>query len=193
MRTRILKHVPGKRTKENQIDYVYFVVEFVSGPEVYIMDRLEVLNIRDNYSQSYKSYVKDLEKPVNKGKKWGDKLTVSFRDKATGEQKTFDSDDLPMWVSDEIQAFKKTIVKRVWGTLPKLPKQKFLDDRMKERATALDINEDHLEEKGEKKIPDFNPDDYKNDLENVQDIGHDLVDTNTGEVLTDAEDDEETF
>lgn len=131
MKTIIHKHIPmDSRPKNATIKYVYLIVEFNYGAMVYMMDREEVLNIRNNYSTSYKSYIKDLAKPHNKDRKVGDKLLIKYKDKQTGEWKEYESDDLPMWISDEIQAWKKTLVKRTYNNLPKLPKHKALDDKL---------------------------------------------------------------
>lgn len=124
-KVKINKHKPGERVVTTKITHVYFVIEFKHGAEVYIMDAVDVLNIRDKYSSSYKTYVKDC---IAAGKQIGEtwKKTVSYNGSS------WDVDvEIPMWVSDEAQAFKKTIVKRVYGTLPKLPKQKWLDERIK--------------------------------------------------------------
>lgn len=91
---RIIKHVPELNSKCD-IVAVYMVLDTTSGKKTYIMDRDEVLNIRDKYSQTYKSYVKK---------------------QADGSWK--DWMDAPIWVSSEAEAFKKTIVKRVWKVQP---------------------------------------------------------------------------
>jgi recombinational DNA repair protein RecT len=64
-KTKILKHVPGgnsPRTKESKITHVYFVIEFNHGARVYMMDALDVLNIRDHRSTAFKSYLALCEK-----------------------------------------------------------------------------------------------------------------------------------
>lgn len=196
MRTVIKKHVPEgleKRTKKSIITHVYFVIEMKSGPVVYIMDRMEVLDIRDNYSIPYQSYVKALGQPINKGKKWGDKLIISYRAK-DGSQKTFESNDLPMWVSSEAEAFKKTIVKRAWKKLPKLPKHKWLDTRMEEQAAQIGSNIEDIEELS---TPHFDAE-QMDSLVNLD--SDETVDTETGEVtqsepvdLTDEQEESDTF
>lgn len=99
---KILSHKPNPKRADNEpILFVYWVIEFSHGTEVYIMDRAEVLRIRDQFSQSYK-----------------------FR-KAES-----------MWATNEAEAFKKTIVKRVWKNLPKLPKHKLVDERLERSAVA---------------------------------------------------------
>lgn len=126
---------------QGKIIAVYLPIQMHHGVEFYMMSREDVVFIRDNYSESYKGYMKALEKTVNKGKKFGDKLTIEYR--KDGELKTFESEDLPMWVNNEGQAFKKTLVKRVYNAMPKLPHQKYLDERIAERirATRMDVDD----------------------------------------------------
>ena len=131
----INKHKPGVRTKESRPTHVYFVIEFKHGPDVYIMDAIDVINIRDTYSSSYKQYVADC-KAANK------QIGDTFEKTMNGPSGTWNIKiEPPMWVSDEAQAFKKTIVKRVYGTLPKLPKQKWLDERTANLAEKIDADE----------------------------------------------------
>ncbi len=62
---KIIKHVPckpSKREKEDGrslINYVYVVIATKNGKLLYIMDREEVLNIRDRRSDSYKYWKKN--------------------------------------------------------------------------------------------------------------------------------------
>ncbi len=153
----IHKHKPAKtRTKENFITHVYLVIQYTHGLKVYIMDRQEVLNIRDKYSSSYKAYVKAFNeaKKANQELQWGDTWMQTFhrKDGSGSWQKEI---ELPMWVSDEIQAFKKTIVKRAYQMQEKTPKMKYLDSRMQELPPEI-TNE--VEETGK---TDFNkPEDY---------------------------------
>lgn len=111
MNPTIHKHIPAG--KSDKITHVYFVIEFSHGKKVYMMSREDVYKVRD-YSPSYKFYIKN-DGVWNKGKK---------------DEKPM---DLPMWLSSEAQAFKKTIVKRVYKTLPKLPRQKMLDELLEKR------------------------------------------------------------
>lgn len=130
MQPRIIKHKPGIRTAESRPTHVYFVIDFKHGKTgVYVMDAVKVLQIRDTYSQSYKEYLKK-----KASGKWEDWM------------------ELPMWVKDESQAFQKTIVKQTWKHLPKLPKHKWLDERLKAQG-AEDIDADEV--KGDQNI-DFN-------------------------------------
>lgn len=91
---RIIKHVP-KLNNKGQINAVYCVLDTTQGKKTYLMSRDEVLAIRDQYSQTYKSYVKK-----TKDGSWKDWM------------------DAPIWVSNEGEAFKKTIIKRVWKNQP---------------------------------------------------------------------------
>lgn len=97
---KIIKHKPCARHERQKdesgrfvIDYVYLYITFSHGKELYMMDRDEVLNIRDRRSDSYKFW---------------------SRNNGVFNGRTLDE---PMWVSDEPQAFRKTLVKRAWGQL----------------------------------------------------------------------------
>lgn len=126
---KINKHKRGTRVDGTKITHVYFVIEFKHGSEVYIMEAVDVLHIRDTYSHSYKTYAAAAKA---QGKEPGDKGIMAMYQ---GQVKNYEM-EVPMWVGDEPQAFKKTIVKRVYGTLPKLPKQKWLDERLTAIAIA---------------------------------------------------------
>ena len=145
----VIKHKPvlGNTGK---IVAVYLPIQMHHGVEFYMMSREDVMFIRDNYSEPYKAYMKNLAKPINKGKQAGDKLTVEY--KKDGEVKTFESDDLPMWVNNEGQAFKKTLVKRVYNAMPKLSHQKYLDDRIAERIRASRIDVDDIADDVDNKV-----------------------------------------
>jgi recombinational DNA repair protein RecT len=137
-RTRIIKHHPGERTNQSLITHVYFVIEFKWGLDIYIMDRMDVLRIRDNRSKTYIEYASAIQK---QNKQPGEKVSKKYKDKQTGEWKEFEIDP-PMWVTDEAQAFKKTIVKRVYNNLPKTAKQKWIDDKVLETITRHEITEE---------------------------------------------------
>lgn len=175
MKTIIHSHKPASpRPADAKIMHVYLVIQFDHGLEVYMMDREDVEAIRDNYSSSYKAYMKALKSDVNKGKKPGDKLTIQY--KKDGQMKTFESEDVPMWVSSEAQAYKKTLVKRTYGSLPKLPKHKALDDKLaeffKENPTVQPI------EPEDQNITAEQPEINIHNLTNLDDN----VDPDTGEV-----------
>lgn len=123
-KTKILKHKPARnRTDDDKIEYVYFVIEFKHGVVTFLMEAKDVYSIRDRFSESYKYYVKHKGQYSN-----GDKM------------------DPPMWISDEAQAFKKTIVKRVYNGLPKLPKHKYLDERLSVQAATLGVDVDAVDD-----------------------------------------------
>lgn len=126
---KIIKHKPKPRTKESLLSFVYLVVErepIPSNPrakDVFLMDRIEVLAIRDRYSQSYKNYVADCTK-LNK------KIGDSFK-KHVEANGGFDVwVEPPMWVTSEEEAWKKTIVKRAYKWVPKTARMKALDAKI---------------------------------------------------------------
>lgn len=125
MKTIIKKHIPKPRSADNKITYVYFIIEFTHGPDVYIMDAIKCYQIRDQYSSSYKEYLK--KKAANKWESWM---------------------ELPMWIKDESQAVQKTIVKQTWKYLPKLPKHKWIDERLKAQGLIDKEPEDIKAEEG---------------------------------------------
>jgi recombinational DNA repair protein RecT len=143
MRTVIHKHIPSaKRTESSKITHVYFVVEFQTGPEVYIMEAIDVLKIRNQYSKSWKSWVADCAKAqqdpeVNKP------ITV----KKSGQNGEYTATvDPSMWIKDEAEAFKKTIIHRAWKAIPgklKRPKDRLMDERLKGRV-EVDLDPEDL-------------------------------------------------
>lgn len=134
-----IHHIPVLGNK-GQILAVYLPLQMEHGTEFIMMNRDEVLSIRDRYSKPYIAYIKALQSDANKGRKEGDKLVIKYKDKQ-GNWKEFESDP-PMWVTDEGQAFKKTLIKRAYNSLPKLPSQKYLDDLIakRERIDVDDLN-----------------------------------------------------
>lgn len=143
-KVKIIKHIPGgkhTRTKADTITDVYFVIDFNYGTIVYHMHALDVLNIRDHRSDSFKAYKKLCE---DNGKQLGDTWKQSF----TGRNGAYEKEvELPMWISDEAQAFKKTIVKRTYGALPKQGKAKILDDKIKEAGAETIDPDDNFDAK----------------------------------------------
>ena len=128
---RILKHKPVKvRPKEAVLTHVYLIIErdpTHSSPkakDVYLMDREEVLGIRDRYSQSYRMYIADCKK-LNK------EIGSTFK-KHIGEASAgFDVwVEPPMWIANETEAWKKTVVKRAYKWVPKTPRMKALDAKI---------------------------------------------------------------
>jgi recombinational DNA repair protein RecT len=142
----IKKHKPGTRVKESKITHVYLAIDFKHATRVYIMDAVDVYSIRDRYSESFKYY-------KSRGGKWDDGNPM----------------DEPMWISDEAQAFKKTIVKRVYNTLPKLTKHRMLDEKQNKvvgvEHDAEDLVETTTTDLSEKEFTDFTeiPDDESGD------------------------------
>jgi len=106
----ITKHVRGSRTKDSKLTHVYFVIELkaTDRPLVFVMDAIDVYNIRDNRSQSYKQYLKD--KPL--AEKNNGKITKTRNDGGTYQVDL----EVPMWVSDEAQAWRKTIIKHAYNS-----------------------------------------------------------------------------
>lgn len=177
MQTIIEEHIPKiPRSENDSIIGVYMIVQFAHGPVVYYMDALDVINIRNNYSQSYKQYLKDISDPKVKDGKVLKKYKTS-----EGEWKEYWKEiDTPMWVSDEAQAFKKTLVKRVYNDLPKLPKHKLIDERLK----TIDHDIDKIENQIDKPQPPLSENDLGGILNDagIVDTDHEIVDTDTGEI-----------
>lgn len=156
-RTSIKVHERGERTNESFITHVYFVIEFKWGLDVYVMERPDVLRIRDTRSKTFIEYAAALQK---QNKQPGERVVKKYKDRATGDWKEFEIDP-PMWVTDEAQAFKKTIVKRVYNNLPKTAKQKWIDDRVLETLKRHNFEEkeaDHMEFNGEHFFVNIEPD-----------------------------------
>lgn len=177
MKTVIHSHRPAfPRPDDAIIIYVYMPVHFKHGKEVFIMDRDDVLNIRDKYSMSYKAYMKALDAPINKDKKIGDTL------KGVGNGYEYDI-EAPMWISSEGQAFKKTLVKRTWNSMEKLPKQSALDERYNEflRNNPDVVYKAEVEEDDNQYADQANA--VKSALGDLTILDNgDTVDTNTGEI-----------
>lgn len=120
--TVILKHKPAKtHGPEDTIDFVYMTIETDHGFKTWMMSRSEVLAIRDRYSKGYQQYMRN-------GGKWQDGKPM----------------DPPFWITNEGEAFKKTLVKRAYKYLPKNAKQKALDQKIATHYDHQDgtINED---------------------------------------------------
>ena len=119
---RVVRHKPAKDrtiTKDNRIEFVYLILDTKFGKRTFVMSRQEVLQIRDTYSIGYKYY-------MSKGGKYDDGKPI----------------EIPFWISNEAEAFKKTIVKRAYKYLPKTPRQKILDEKI---ATAPDVEDGIIE------------------------------------------------
>lgn len=122
---RIVQHIPAKNrnlTPENRIEWVYVILDKGHRKKCVMMSRQQVLSIRDRYSIPYKQYIKN-------GGKWPDGNPM----------------EPPFWVSDEIAAFKKTVVKRAYDSEPKTARQKALDEKIKHYVD----HETGIQEEGE--------------------------------------------
>lgn len=125
---KVLRHKPAKkRGADDVIEFVYVVIELSNDrKKTFIMDRIQVINIRDHYSTPYIQYVAEITK---QNKKVGDKVVKRMK----GKDGRADWDlilDPPMWVTSEEESFKKTIVKRAYKWVPKTPKLRALDARI---------------------------------------------------------------
>jgi recombinational DNA repair protein RecT len=138
----IIKHKPNlKRPEKDPIQFVYLTIETAFGVKTHLMSREDVLAIRDRYSIPYKRYIEDCKstgtevgKPIKKKGQHGDYFV-----------------DPPFWVTNESEAFKKTLVKRVYKELPKTARMKALDSKIEENydpETATGGEETHEIEYG---------------------------------------------
>lgn len=125
---RIIKHKPNPKAEKDPNDFithVYLILDTHFGKKTYIMTRDEVLNIRDNYSPGYRTYIAEIKK---QNLKPGDRVLKKGTTK-DGRAYEFTLDP-PFWVTSEPKAFKKTLVKQVYGFLPKTPRLKAIDARL---------------------------------------------------------------
>lgn len=120
-RPRIIKHKPAKKDR-GELLAVYMIIQKQSGPETHLMLREEVINIRDRYSKPYNQYVADCKAA---GKNIGD----TFKKKIPGQNYEVTVEP-PMWVTSPEEAWKKTLVKRVYKWQPKTARMKALDERI---------------------------------------------------------------
>lgn len=133
----INKHKPQLNTKDQDIVAVYAVMRMLNGSKrIFLMKREEVLSIRDRYSVSYKDYMSI--KPNAQGKR--------MKSGKFGDYEV----EAPMWVTDEAQAFKKTLVKRIYNTIAKEgglnANAKYIDDQIQqivgnEQASELSVED----------------------------------------------------
>lgn len=152
---RIIKHKPAKENK-GELAYVYLVIDKISGKETHIMDRSEVLSIRDRYSKGYQQYVAEC-------KAQGKAIGETFKKNVGQYDITIEP---PMWVSSEAQAWKKTLVKRAWNS------QSNKTARMKALDASVKNNLD--------------PEDGTMNNDDKIDYGMGQVDTSTGEIIESA-------
>lgn len=135
---KVAHHKPLLNTVGRDILAVYCTIEFQIGKKTYLMKREEVLAIRDKYSQSYKDWAKI--KPDASGKRI---KSGQYKD---GNKYSFEIEE-PMWVSDEKQAFKKTLIKRIYNSISKSASQKYLDKEIAEfQKTVEDTEVQHIDE-----------------------------------------------
>lgn len=122
----INKHKPAKDRGKDPADlmtHCYLNLTETNGKDrLTIMQRHEILAIRDRYSEPYKNWKR------NDGK-WPDGKPM----------------DLPIWliaydgkVVDNPAAFKKTVIGRTYSGLPKTPRMKALDESIKNNPDAED-------------------------------------------------------
>lgn len=167
MQTRIIKHKPAKHYNQEGrvITFVYWVVEFINGPAVFIMDRDEVLAIRNQYSEPYKSYVADC-------KAAGKEIGESFSLRRPGQN--YDAKIAPpMWIKDEGEAFKKTLVRHAYKYIPKTSKQKALEQYAMKTQGAEREKIEHIAE-------EVNYNELLEDLENAGNNENPNPDSNSG-------------
>jgi phage RecT family recombinase len=182
---RIIKHKPSvnRGAAGDELMFVYLVLDTKFGKQTFIMTREEVHGIRDRYSKPYINY-------VAKGGKWPDGKPM----------------DPPFWVTSPAQAWKKTIVKRVYNMQPKSGRLKALDSKLKGHFDPEDetIEETHDIDYGLTNEPATTSEVHEPTVTNTEtkkrttrtktsapaetihttaQSGKDTVDTSTGEVL----------
>lgn len=120
-----------KVTKDSKIVHVYMYVEFADGRIIpYEMKAFDVENIRNTRSKSYKSYINSLsDQKLNPGRKYGDKVNIQYKTDAGWQVMEIEP---PMWVTDQAQAYKKTLVRRTYDALPKTKRQQEIDAKINE-------------------------------------------------------------
>jgi len=134
---RILRHKETPQRNWEVKTHVYMIVDMERGPVTYIMPMRDVFAIRNRRSKSYKDYVWKKDNG-----KWEDWM------------------DLPMWISDENAAIKKTLVKHAYNAMPKTEKMKDLDRMQAERAKAHNIDPDAIDADEVAKEENVNYSDY---------------------------------
>lgn len=116
LNAKIIKHKPAVYGDDEKprIIFVYLVYKQFGEEKSIIMTREECHKIRDRFSKSY-GYWKS---------KGGEKSNV----------------ETPFWVEFEAEAFKKTIVKRLYKNIPKSRHLQHLDDRIKDNEDVEEVN-----------------------------------------------------
>lgn len=132
-RPQILKHKPAKGRgidPKDLMEFAYFLIEETNGRKVLtLMQRHEILAIRDTYSEPYKYW-------KSKGGKYDNGSAMK----------------LPMWlimyegqIVDNPEAFKKTVINRAYKMAPKTARMKALDEKIKD---APDVEDQLINESG---------------------------------------------
>lgn len=132
------------RPKTAQIQHVYIVVTFRYGMKAYDMDRDDVLTIRDEYSDSYKEWINLMKlkaaaaaagNPWPEGKVW--------KTKKDGSGSWYDEKP-PMWVTREAEAWKKTMIHRLWKSMSedKPAHLRYLDEEIAKEAHSQGVTTD---------------------------------------------------
>lgn len=118
--------------------HVYVLVSYNYGIKAYAMDRTDVLAIRDEYSDSYKQYLADLKaneaskataQPWPDGKVW--------KTKYQSNEGYWADIKVPMWVNREEEAWKKTMIHRLWKSVDKLPHHKYVDEQIAKELLSI--------------------------------------------------------
>lgn len=135
---RIIKHKPAKENRGERIA-VYCVIQKTTGLETHLMLKEEVLKIRDVYSKPYIQYIKDC---ASLGKEVGSSFTKTITPRG---QNSFDvTVEPPMWITSPDEAWKKTLVNRIYKWQPKTARMKALDECIKNNMDPE--NGEHIEE-----------------------------------------------
>lgn len=119
---KIIKHIPAKHHAPDAIlEFVYLILTTDKGKKrLTILDRNQVHSRRAR-SDSYKYWVN------NGGEHDDQKITKDAKGKGQRGEYTIKP---PMWATDVIKAWKKSVVHEVYTYLPKTPRMKALDQRI---------------------------------------------------------------
>jgi len=159
----IIKHKPTNGER-GPLAYVYLVIQKTSGKELHLMNRDEVLSIRNRYSKTYNQYIAACEeakvepgKAITKQGQYGPYVI-----------------EPPMWVSDEAEAWKKTLVKRAWKSQPnKTARMRALDLKVERHVDPEDsTGGDHTEEIDYSIVDDTKPQDQHQQSAPKVDLGN---------------------
>lgn len=133
-RPRIIKHVPKlERPADAKIIMAYLVIETKNGTEIKFLDRDKAYAARAK-SPAWKYW----DSLLRSGKKINDNGTITVSNNTSSWEC-----EPPLWVSDEPQAWKKTITKRAYDSRPnKLAFHKEIDDYEKEAGITEQVEVD---------------------------------------------------